>query len=88
MPALKIRVRALVRVADRRWNLNLFNGMTIMLPEHDVQKAVVEFKRLEKKYALLSKNLSLVDFRLPDRITLRPIVKNATKNTAVNVPVL
>lgn len=88
MPALKTRVRALVRVADRRWNLNLFNGMTIMLPEYDVQKAVVELSRLEKKYALLSRNLSLVDFRLPDRITLRPIVKSATKNTPVNVPVL
>jgi cell division protein FtsQ len=38
-PALAGKVRAYVRVGDRRWDLLLDNGVRIMLPETDPLKA-------------------------------------------------
>lgn len=78
-PTINGRVRALVRVADRRWNIKLLNGFTVMLPEKKPTVSLKEFAELEKKYGLSKRNLRLVDFRLPDRITLRPLEKAAPK---------
>ncbi|MDZ5698167.1 cell division protein FtsQ/DivIB [Chelativorans sp. M5D2P16] len=61
------RVRAYVRLADRRWDLKLDNGMTIKLPEHGVQAALAEASRLDAEYALFSRTVSALDLRLPDR---------------------
>lgn len=64
------RVRAYVRVADRRWNLVLDSGVTIKLPEHGVKTALAEASRLDAEYALFARDITAVDLRLPDRLVV------------------
>jgi len=69
-PQLASRVTAYIRVADRRWDLRLYNGVTVRLPEANVAAALAEVARLDVEYALFERDLSVVDMRLEDRITV------------------
>lgn len=70
-PALFARVRAYVRVGDRRWNLRLDNGVDVKLPELGFEKTVQEIVTLDAKYRILTRDIESVDLRLPDEITVR-----------------
>jgi cell division protein FtsQ len=72
IPDISDRVAAAVRVGDRRWNLQLKNGITIMLPEDHEDIALAKLHELEQSQALLDRPLVFVDLRLPDRLTVRP----------------
>ncbi|WP_084032673.1 cell division protein FtsQ/DivIB [Chelativorans sp. J32] len=67
---LQGRVKAYIRVADRRWDLRLDNGVTIKLPEKGVETALAEVSRLDAEYSLLSRDITAVDLRLSDRLTV------------------
>ena len=62
---------ASVLVAERRWNLRLTNGMDVRLPETDLQSALDRLVALDREKKLLSRDITTVDLRLPDRITVR-----------------
>lgn len=70
-PQLFARVRAFVRVGDRRWNMRLENGVDVKLPEVGVEAALAELVTLETKYKLLARDIQAVDLRLPDRVTVQ-----------------
>ncbi|MEN0087205.1 MAG: cell division protein FtsQ/DivIB [Pseudomonadota bacterium] len=70
-PGLKRKVGAFVRVAERRWDLHLKNGVRVMLPADDHERALVEIAELDSLYGLLERDVELVDFRVADRIGLR-----------------
>ncbi len=70
-PVLKSRMRASILVAGRRWNIKFENGTTVLLPEGDVTTAIAELKSLENEHGILSRDVQQIDFRLPDRITMR-----------------
>jgi cell division protein FtsQ len=70
-PELRANVRASVLVAERRWNLRLKNGVDVRLPEFDVEHALDQFAALERETKLSSRDITAVDLRLPDRITVR-----------------
>lgn len=70
-PTIKPLVRAAVRVGNRRWNLRMTNGVTVMLPEAGAETTLVELVKLEKEHDILSRDIRLIDFRLPDRVTIR-----------------
>lgn len=70
-PALKKRVRAFVRVAGRRWDLHLGNGVVLKLPEHGVQEALAVLSRLETEQGILERDIAAVDLRLDDRTTVQ-----------------
>jgi cell division protein FtsQ len=70
-PELKARVRAYVRVAGRRWDLHLDNGVVIKLPESETQQALVLLHRYEQSQGLLNRDIAAVDLRLHDRTTIR-----------------
>lgn len=69
-PQFLARVRAFVRVGDRRWNLRLENGVDVKLPEVGVEKALADIVALDAKYKILSRDIESVDLRLPDRVTV------------------
>lgn len=69
-PELKNRVRAYVRVAGRRWDLHLDNGIVLRLPEVHVAKALSVLGRLEKEQGVLGRDIAAVDLRLEDRTTI------------------
>lgn len=68
---LRDRLQAAIRVADRRWTLKLQNGLEVKLPEHGVVSALRRLDQLEREGRVLSADISALDLRLPDRITLR-----------------
>src|SRR5690606_11863498 len=69
-PQLLQRVRAFVRVSDRRWNLRLENGVDVKLPETGVAKALSDLAAYDTKYKVLSRDIVSVDLRLPDRVSV------------------
>ena len=70
-PALAKQVAASVLVADRRWNLHLQNGVEVLLPEDDPDRALQILTDLDRDKSLLSRDITVVDLRLPDRVTVR-----------------
>lgn len=70
-PELASRVKGFIRVAERRWDLRLENGITIRLPEKGEDAAIAEVLRLDREDGLLSRDIAAVDFRLEDRLVIR-----------------
>jgi cell division protein FtsQ len=65
------RLHAAVFVGQRRWNLILDGGLQIRLPEEGAGEALKRALELDRSDQLLSRDLSVIDLRLHDRITLR-----------------
>ena len=70
-PELRANVRASVLVAERRWNLRLKNGVDVRLPELNVERAMDQFVSLEHDVKLSDRDITVIDLRLPDRVTVR-----------------
>jgi cell division protein FtsQ len=83
LPALQSHVMALVRVGDRRWNLDLKDGTTVMLPEGAEQAAINRLMELQAGHDLLDRPLAVIDMRLPDRLVLRPRADAPTDSHAL-----
>lgn len=71
VPDLQKRVRASMLVSERRWDLFLDNGVQVMLPEVDAQRAVAELQQTDRESGLLNRDITVVDLRLPDRLVVR-----------------
>lgn len=71
LPELRARVRAYIRVGDRRWDLRLENGVTVKLPEEGAVEAAAEVARMDRELGLLSRDISVVDMRIEDRVVIR-----------------
>ncbi len=65
------RIRGLVRISDRRWDIVLDRDQRILLPAHDPVSAVQALATLDHAEDILSRDLSAVDMRNPDRPVLR-----------------
>ncbi len=70
-PKLTAQIRWYRLVSRRRWDLILNNGITIRLPEQNLQTALIKLEELEGEYDLFSKDISVIDLRLDDRIVFR-----------------
>lgn len=68
---LKPHIEAFVRVGNRRWKLYLKTGIEIELPEQGIKTALAKLTSIQQDHDLLSRDIVLVDMRLPDRITVR-----------------
>jgi cell division protein FtsQ len=64
-------MRAAVLVAGRRWDLHLEEGVTVKLPEKGIRQALAQLVKLDAEHGLLSRDVTVVDLRLPDRVTVR-----------------
>ncbi len=71
-PGLNQRVAAAVRVGGRRWNLRFDNGIDVELPEQDFAAAWRRLAEFERLHQLLSRDITAIDLRLPDRLVVRP----------------
>jgi cell division protein FtsQ len=70
-PEIRAVLHASVLVADRRWNLRLNNGVDVRLPETNVEQALDKLLALDREKKLLSRDITVVDLRLPDRVSVR-----------------
>ncbi|WP_417832142.1 cell division protein FtsQ/DivIB [Terasakiella sp.] len=70
-PDLNKKVKAAVRVSDRRWDIAMENGAFIRLPEDNPEKAWSRLAVYNKENLLFDKKLASIDMRLPDRIMVK-----------------
>lgn len=81
-PAIADHVKAYIRVGDRRWNLELDNGVTIMLPEEGFDRAIDQVVAFDRRDGLLSRDISVVDMRFLDRVVVRLTPEAAARRDA------
>lgn len=84
-PDLLARVKAASHIGKRRWNIildDLNNGITVRLPEKDPATAWGRLARLERTQGILKRKITLIDLRLPDKLTVR--LEEESKNTKKN----
>ncbi len=81
-PELASRVKGFIRIAERRWDLRLENGITIKLPEGDVDQALAEVLKLDREEGLLSRDIASVDLRLDDRLVVGLTPEAVVRRTA------
>lgn len=65
------RVRGLVRIGERRWDLVLDRNQRVLLPEHGALAALERALALHAAEDLFGRDLTVVDLRLERRPTLR-----------------
>jgi cell division protein FtsQ len=68
---VKERLRGLLRVGERRWDVVLDRDQRILLPETGAVEALEQVLALNQARDLLARNILVVDMRLPHRPTLR-----------------
>ncbi|MEX6504787.1 cell division protein FtsQ/DivIB [Jiella sp. M17.18] len=71
VPELRARVKAYIRVGNRRWDLQLENGVMIRLPEDKPIEALAEVDRMDRENGLLSREIVAVDMRIQDRMVIK-----------------
>ena len=70
-PGVRDNVRASVLIAERRWNLRLKNGLDVKLPEGEVAQALEKLTALDRTYQLTNRDITTIDLRTQDRVTVR-----------------
>ena len=70
-PAIASRVKDFVRVGGRRWDGHMQNGIVVRLPEENVPGALALLNRFDAEQQVLSRDVAVVDLRLPDRVAVR-----------------
>lgn len=65
------RVRGIVRVGERRWDIVLDDAQRIMLPEENPFAALAQVIAFDQAQDLLERDVRAVDMRNPNRPTLR-----------------
>ncbi len=69
--SLGTRVRGLVRIGERRWDLVLDRGQRIMLPTERPVRALERVLAVNEVQDLLERDVAVVDMRLGQRPTIR-----------------
>jgi cell division protein FtsQ len=70
-PDIARRMKAAVRVGDRRWNLTLDGDIEVRLPEENPAVALGALADMERQGKLLEKDIRAIDLRIPDRMVVR-----------------
>lgn len=65
------RIRGLLRVGERRWDVILDREQRIMLPEEGAVPALEQVIAMDQARQLLARDVAVIDMRNPDRPTIR-----------------
>ena len=76
-PTLARQTQSAVWVSNRRWDIHLANGITVILPELDPAAAWSHLARLEHDHGLMARKIDFIDLRLPDRVVVHVIPEPA-----------
>lgn len=79
---IRNHVKAFVRVAGRRWDLYLDNGVIIKLPEDNIDGALARLTKLDQDENLLQRDVAAIDLRLDDRTAIELTPDAATRRQA------
>ena len=81
-PELASKVLGYVRVADRRWDLRMANGVTVKLPEFGASTALADLVEMDQVHKLLERDIESVDMRFGDRLVVKLSEDAATAREA------
>lgn len=70
-PALFDRIKSAVWVGERRWDLHFKDGVLVKMPEKQRAVAWLRLSQYEKDHKILSREVLVVDMRLPGKTVLR-----------------
>lgn len=70
-PGIRDRLLAAVRVGGRRWDLQLKDAPTLMLPEDGMADTLVWVERMDREERLLERRLAAIDLRVSGRVAFR-----------------
>ena len=70
-PDIASRAQAGVLVSGARWTVVLDNGLQLMLPADRPQDALATVAALDEDYAVLSREIAALDFRIPEQMIVR-----------------
>lgn len=68
---LRKKVSSAIRIGERRWNIRLFNGVEIKLPEENYKEAWDYLIRLDKQKNILNGNVASVDLRVDETLYIK-----------------
>ncbi len=71
VPDLASNTKALIRVGDRRWDIETMDGVTILLPEENPEAELVRFAELDRETELLLRDVTRIDLRFKDRMIVK-----------------
>ncbi|HLY57862.1 MAG TPA: cell division protein FtsQ/DivIB, partial [Stellaceae bacterium] len=80
-PDLQRHVQSAVLVGGRRWDVHFDDGIVAELPETDVAAAWAKLAGIERSHAILERDVTKVDLRVPDRIGVYPAAEPARPAT-------
>lgn len=75
------RIRGVVRVGERRWDIVLDRGQKVLLPAENPVEAVEGLVALNQLYNLLERDVTIVDFREPQRAVVRLAHRGTAQDT-------
>jgi cell division protein FtsQ len=70
-PELASRVKGYMRVAERRWNVRLENGVTVKFPEAGEDQAIDALATMDRDAGLLSRDIASIDMRFSGRLVVQ-----------------
>jgi cell division protein FtsQ len=70
-PELMDRVTHATWVSGRRWNVRIENAIDVRLPADNPEEAWRKLTKMEKEFGLLNRDITVVDMRVPGRMTVR-----------------
>ena len=70
-PDLVTRIKAVVRMGDRRWNVKFDHGVEVKLPEDEPQDAWKQLAKMQREQRVLDRDVRTIDMRLKDRIFIK-----------------
>ncbi|HEY0919952.1 cell division protein FtsQ/DivIB [Devosia sp.] len=73
--ALTRDLAVLSRIGDRRWDLIYYSGLRVKLPERGVAQALDQLEAYQADYALLDRDVNVIDLRVPGIVALKPAVR-------------
>ena len=83
---LKKDLAALSRIGDRRWDLIYYTGLRVQLPEQGVAQALGMLETYQRDYALLDRDVTLIDMRVPGMVALKPAVREDAESDKKKKP--
>lgn len=79
---VKKDLAALSRIGDRRWDLIYYSGLRVQLPENGVAQALDQLTLYQQRYALLDRDVTHIDLRVPGLISFKRTERGDTQAKA------
>lgn len=82
-PDLHQRIKAAVLYSGRRWDIifdDLENGITVKLPEENMEMAWKKFIKINNQHGLLKRKLTFIDLRYKNKLTVTVGASDSAEN--------